>query len=245
MKIKGFDKDLKCRGYQFEIGKIYDTGAADDTLELCSDKVFHYCDSLENVHSYYPASPSENNRFCEIEVLGAEISDDKKCGSNKIKILREIIGEELDAMRGLKKGNTGLFNTGDYNTGYRNTGDYNTGAFNICNFSSGFFCTEEPKARIFDIETDMTVLEFYNSKYYSMLMRYPLKLTEWCEYTNEEKEKDEEKKNIGGYLKEYTFQEACRIWWDKYSDDEKSVIMDIPNFDAEKFKLITGIDVKQ
>ena len=72
MKIKGFDEDLKCRGYQFEVGKTYDTGAKDNELDLCSDKVFHYCDSLRKVHGYYSVKPEENNRFCEVEVLGRE-----------------------------------------------------------------------------------------------------------------------------------------------------------------------------
>ena len=67
MYIKGFDKDLKCRGFQFEVGGVYDTGAKE--LRLCSDTVFHFCDSLEKVHEYYDCSNDENI-YCEIEVNG-------------------------------------------------------------------------------------------------------------------------------------------------------------------------------
>ena len=126
MKIKGFDEDLKCRGYQFEIGKTYEIKLPDGyeltKEDLCSDKVFHYCDSLRNVHGYYSVNPDDHNRFCEIEVLGDEVTGGNKCGSNKIKIIREIVGEELDILRGLIKGNTGLFNSG-----YCNSGNFNIG----------------------------------------------------------------------------------------------------------------------
>ena len=137
MFIKGFDENLRCRGYQFEIGKVYDTGADDEKLELCSDTVFHFCRSLEKVHTHYSANPKENNRFCEIEVLGRLVEDEEKCGSNKIKIVREITGQELANLRGFKNGNTGLFNTGDWNTGNRNTGDCNTGNRNTGNRNTG------------------------------------------------------------------------------------------------------------
>lgn len=230
MKIKGFDKDLKCRGFKFEIGKTYDTGAKDNELELCSDKVFHYCDSLEKVHNYYSANPTDNNRFCEIEVLGKEISDGKKCGSNKIKIVREIVGKELDILRGLINGNTGLFNSGN---------------FNACDFSSGLFCTQDPKIKIFDVQTDMTMKEIVDTEWYRMLFRHPLTLTEWIEYTSEEKQADKDKELIGGYLKTYSYKEACKNWWDKYTDEEKAVIMSMPHFDKDKFKQITGIEVEE
>ena len=52
MKIKGFDKDLKCRGMQFEVGKEYKIETNKEP-ELCTDTVFHYCDSLQKVHGYY------------------------------------------------------------------------------------------------------------------------------------------------------------------------------------------------
>ena len=127
MFIKGFDENLRCRDFQFEIGKEYDTGYADNELELCSNTVFHFCKTLQEVHGYYNARPPKNNRFCEIEVLGRLVEEKDKCGSNKIKIVREITGAELSHLRCLERGNSGLFNTGDCNTGDWNTGDRNTG----------------------------------------------------------------------------------------------------------------------
>lgn len=262
MKIKGFDKDLKCRGYQFEVGKTYEIKLPDGyeltKEDLCSNKVFHYCDSLRNVHGYYSVNPDDHNRFCEIEVCGKEVTDGNKCGSNKIKIIREIVGEELNVLRGLINGNTGLFNSGDcnsgyrnsgnhnsgdYNSGYRNSGNYNGGNCNSCDYSSGLFCTQDPKVKIFDIETDMTMKEVMQTDWYRMLFRNPLILNEWICYTDEERKADKDKDLIGGYLKTYTYKEACKNWWNKYTDKEKAVIMSMPNFDKDKFKQITGIEV--
>ena len=142
MFIKGFDENLRCRDYQFEVGKVYDTGADEEKLELCSNTVFHFCRNLEKVHNHYSANPKENNRFCEIEVLGRLVEDEEKCGSNKIKIVREITGQELANLRCFKNGNTGLFNTGnrntgDWNAGNRNTGDWNAGNRNTGNRNTG------------------------------------------------------------------------------------------------------------
>ena len=297
MKIKGFDEDLKCRGYQFEIGKTYKIKLPDGYEltkdDLCSDKVFHYCDSLRKVHGYYSVEPEENNRFCEVEVLGREVTDGDKCGSNKIKIIREIVGEELNILKGLINGNTGLFNSGNYNSGYYNSGNYNSGYYNSgdcnsgdynsrdynsgyynsgnrnsvnynsgnynsgnrnsgncnsgdynsCDYSSGLFCTQDPKVKIFDIETDMTMKEVIQTDWYRILFKYSIDLTKWIEYTDEEKQSDKDKDLIGGYLKTYTYKEACKNWWDKYTDEERAVIMSMPNFDKEKFKQITGIEV--
>ena len=292
MKIKGFDKDLKCRGFQFEIGGVYDTGAPDNSLKPCTNTVFHYCDSLQNAHKYY--SCDENNRFCEIEVLGKEITDGVKYGSNKIKILREIDGDELLTLKGMMNENTGLFNTGSYNTGSCNTGDwntggcntgscntgnrntgscntgnrntggcntgnrntgdwntgnyntgnYNTGDWNSCDYSNGVLCNiADSNIRIFNKPSGMSLKDFCNSIYYDALTSEPLILTEWIDYKEEEMD-TEEKKTLGGYLKKYGYKEACSIWWSKLTEKNKKTIMEIPNFDAEIFLDITGIDVK-
>ena len=239
MKIKGMDKDMKCRGFQFEIGKEYKIEHDGKPLELCSDMVFHYCDSLQQVHEYYSCNEKELNRFFEIEVLGEEVTDGKKCGSDHIKIVREITGNELATMKGMVNGNTELFNTGDCNTGNGNTGDCNTGYG-----SNGVFCTEpDMNIRIFNRPSGMSLLDFYRSRYYEALCSVPFMLTEWIPYTEEEKKADPEKEMIGGYLKEYTMKEAWANWWGEMSEEAKKIVQEIPNFDAKIFKEITGIEV--
>lgn len=132
MNIKGFDENLCCRGFQFEIGKEYKIDS--DELELCTDTVFHYCKSIQNVHYFYNVDIS---RFCEIEVLGEEVTDGKKYGSNHIRIVREITGEELDVLVGRVNSNTGIFNSGCWNSGGYNSGNYNSGRGNNGSWNTG------------------------------------------------------------------------------------------------------------
>ena len=251
MYIKGFDKDLKCRGMQFEVGKVYDTGASDDELECCTDTVIHFCESLRDVHEYYNANG--NSRFCEVEPLGKVFKEDDKLGTNKIRIVREIVGDELNNLKGLINGNTGLFNSGsrnsgdrnsgNWNSGDRNSGDCNSGNWNSCNRSTGLFNTKERTITIFNKDSGMTFDEAAQTKWFILLNKYKLELTRWIEYTEEEKKGSVIRQCIGGYLKKYTYKEACANWWNKYTDDEKQIIMTMPNFDAGVFEEITGIDV--
>ena len=87
---KGFDKDLKCRDFQYEIGKEYEEKEA----KVC-EKGFHACTNPLNVLQYYP--PCYENRYCEVEQDGefSENGGDSKVASTKIKISNEISLEEL------------------------------------------------------------------------------------------------------------------------------------------------------
>ena len=89
----------------------------------------------------------------------------------------------------------------------------------------------------------MSLNNFYNSKYWKAMCSTQFNLTEWIEYTEEEKATDSEKEKIGGYLETYTMKEAWENWWNKLSDKNKAIIQQIPNFDKEVFKDITGIEV--
>ena len=242
MKIKGFDKNLCCRGMQFEVGKTYDTGAKDDEIKLCSNTVYHYCDNIPQVHGHYSCDPAQENRFCEIEVLGAEVADMGKCGSNKIKIVREIVGDELKTLIGQINGNTGLFNSGNQNSGNRNSGNQNSGDWNSgnrnsgywnsCNGSNGVFCNQEDKdIRIFNRPSGISLQEFLESKYYSALISENLELIYWDEK--------------GEKIRRRSYKEACQIWWSKLTKENKKIIQEIPNFDPEVFFDITGIDVRE
>jgi hypothetical protein len=80
---KGFDKDLKCRDFQFEVGKEYE----EERAELCSTG-FHACENPFDVWDYYNVA---EGRFCEVEMTPTEErKDDSKRVGKKIKIVAEI-----------------------------------------------------------------------------------------------------------------------------------------------------------
>lgn len=82
---KGFDKDLKCRGFQYEVGKEYEEPKA----KAC-ESGFHACEHPLDVFNYY--HPKDGSRFCFVEQSGkiSKENEDSKVASSKIKIGAEI-----------------------------------------------------------------------------------------------------------------------------------------------------------
>ena len=130
---KGFDKDLKCRGFQYEVGKTYE----EPTADLC-ESGFHACEYPLDVLGYY--APGEMSRYCEVdlnELSDEKSSEDSKCCGKKIAVKAEIgimgivkasvdyVMEHIDSSK--KESNTGFrsasTNTGDYSAS-TNTGNY-------------------------------------------------------------------------------------------------------------------------
>lgn len=59
---KGFNKDMTCKGFQYEEGKTYEMEEKPD----CCNKGFHFCEYPLDVFNYY--NPVES-KFHEIEAL--------------------------------------------------------------------------------------------------------------------------------------------------------------------------------
>ena len=86
---KGFDKNLKCREFQFEIGREYEEAKA----KAC-ECGFHACEYPLDVFSYY--NPAES-RFCEVEQSGDIDKKENKTASTKIKIGAELSLKDIVA----------------------------------------------------------------------------------------------------------------------------------------------------
>ena len=84
---KGFDKDLKCRDLQYEVGK---EAAVDGDTELCKRGI-HFCENPHDVFSYY--APGKNNRFAVVEaedVFAERNDDDSKRVCKRLTVKAEI-----------------------------------------------------------------------------------------------------------------------------------------------------------
>ena len=99
--------------------------------------------------------------------------------------------------------------------------------------------------RSFNKECDMTYSEF-REKFGYQDIYFPL--NKWIE---KDEMSDEEKKNangweqMGGYLKTLSYKEAWKAGWEKATEEQKEWYQSFPNFDADIFLEITGIDVKK
>ena len=274
-EVKGykvFNPDWTCRGFQYEVGKIFE----EDVKPSCCDRGFHFCKKAADCFSYY--SFNSENKVAEVIALGEVDTDGKKSCTNKIQIVREIPWQELLTIVNIGKDCTGFCNTGDWNTGNRNTGDWNTGDWNTGNrntgnrntgdrntgnrntgdwntgdwnkssFNTGCFNTEEQKIMLFNKPSDMTYNDWLRSDARYLLNQIPKDVVEWVyeeDMTDEEKVANPTYETTGGYLKVLDESECGQLWWGSLSDSQKNYIRSIPNFDAEIFEQCTGIKVDE
>ena len=82
---KGFDKNMKCRGFQYEEGKTYHMPGA----VLCKERA-HACTMPLDVLGYYPPGDGSIYRMVELDEVCDEKSNDSKICAKTIKIGAEI-----------------------------------------------------------------------------------------------------------------------------------------------------------
>ncbi|EAW0930028.1 hypothetical protein EEQ77_23315, partial [Salmonella enterica subsp. enterica serovar Cerro] len=83
---KGFNKDLKCRGFQFAIGETFHH---DGKVEACGSG-FHACECPFDVFSYYPPAESRYAETISFGITDSEEGGDTKIASSSITIKDEL-----------------------------------------------------------------------------------------------------------------------------------------------------------
>ena len=91
--MKGFDKNLACRGFQFEVGKTYEQAG---TIDCCSNGFHAITGSPFDIWDYYPvvADDGSLSRYAEVTLAGAtdrqSDGEDSKIAAAKITVDVEI-----------------------------------------------------------------------------------------------------------------------------------------------------------
>lgn len=87
---KGFDRDWKCRDFQYEVGKTYEI---EGEPKLC-ERGFHFCTSPLAVFKYYEPT----KRFAIVEADEADVvcdNDFPKAVAKRLTIVREVTLDEM------------------------------------------------------------------------------------------------------------------------------------------------------
>ena len=126
---KGTDKDMKCRGFQFELGKEYEEAEA----KLC-EKGFHGCEYPLDVFAHYDPAGSrffvadldgvtDERESCDTKLVGTKIKLRAEIGiAGIVKAAVEYIKEKAESSKNQTGDRSAATNTGDRsaatNTGY-------------------------------------------------------------------------------------------------------------------------------
>ena len=125
--VKGFkatDKNMQCRGFQFELGVWHKHNGE---IEMC-ESGFHFCEYPSGPWSFYR---DDGTRIFKVEARGVIRGEGP--GADLKHVAMEIcLVEEVSF------------------DGDRNTGDWNTGNGNATDKCSGYLCCKEQPVIIFD-----------------------------------------------------------------------------------------------
>ena len=139
-------------------------------------------------------------------------------------------------LRNLFGNNSGNWNSGNRNSGNWNSGDGNSGYRNSGDGILNSFCTKR-QWMLFDI---LCSEQEYNSiNNLDLSWFWVNKWIEESDMTNDEKTANPTYKTCGGYLKKIEYKEAFKAAPKSFIDAVKK----LKNFDAAKFKEISGLEV--
>jgi len=122
--------------------------------------------------------------------------------------------------------------------GYQNAGNWNAG-----NWNAGHFNTTTPDM-ILVFNKPCSVEEWNSAEKPDFLY---FDTTQWVSESNmsdEERISNPKFYVMGGYLKNIDFKTAFRKSWDDADKKERALVKNLPNFDAEIFFEISGIDLR-
>ncbi|EIG9275212.1 hypothetical protein LGE98_001417 [Salmonella enterica] len=125
--FKGFNKDLKCRDFQFAIGETFHH---DGKVEACGSG-FHACECPFDVFSYYP--PAES-RYAETISFG--ITDREEGGDTKIASSSITIKDELTLPQFIQRGIEWIWSKIDKSLEQQIISGYRSAATNTGNWSA-------------------------------------------------------------------------------------------------------------
>ncbi|HMT13111.1 MAG TPA: hypothetical protein PKE19_00035, partial [Aestuariivirga sp.] len=93
LSIKGMDRNMQCRGFQFAVGETY---SVDSPVKVC-EAGFHACPIDQHPLSVFEFYPPGTSRFFEVAQFGDCSKADTKLASASITINAEISLSDLAA----------------------------------------------------------------------------------------------------------------------------------------------------